>query len=375
MKKKVALLIFNPFTNDSRVLKEAITLSNNNYIVEVIAHHDKNLEKTETYKNFLVKRVAYLDRSVTKNKFKKLNAYITYIKETAAYCKNFDILHCNDLDTLPIALIIKKLYKKNIKVIYDAHEYETETNGLHGIQKSITKILENFLIKYVDKVITVSDAIAEEYVKLYKIDKPSLVLNTPKYKEITKKNLFRGILHIQEEESIFLYQGSLNYGRGIEILIDTFKTMDKSKNILILMGYGEMEKEIKEASLKYDSIYFYPAVEPDILLDYTSSADFGIATIEDTCLSYRYCLPNKMFEYIMAEVPIIVSNLPEMKKIVDSYKVGVIAKNNSKEGLEAAILEARKLNKKELNTNIKKTRNIFNWEEQEKVLLTTYRDL
>jgi glycosyltransferase involved in cell wall biosynthesis len=141
------------------------------------------------------------------------------------------------------------------------------------------------------------------------------------------------------------------------------------------MGYGELEKEIKEVAKEYNNIYFHPAVTPDILLDYTNSADFGISTIEDSCLSYRYCLPNKMFEYIMAEVPVIVSNLPEMKKIVESHKVGVVAKENTPQGLKEAIQKAIKLDKEELNKNIQKVKEVYNWESQEKVLLEVYKDL
>jgi len=141
------------------------------------------------------------------------------------------------------------------------------------------------------------------------------------------------------------------------------------------MGYGELENLIKEYSKKYNNIYFHPAVSPDILLDYTSSADFGISTIEDSCLSYIYCLPNKMFEYLMAEIPVIVSNLPEMKGLVEKNKIGVVAQENTPKGLKEAIAEAINLDKEELKSNIQKVKEIYNWEEQEKVLLDVYKEL
>ncbi len=375
MKKKVALLVFNAFTNDSRVLKEAVSLSNHNYIVEVVAHLDKNLEPTQKSKNFMVKRFSYLDRTITKSKIKKLRAYAIYVKQSVSYCKEFDILHCNDLNTLPIAVIIKKFFNKNIKIAYDAHEYETETNGLHGIQKVLIKKLEKFLIKYTDKVITVSNAIADEYAKLYGIQKPSLVLNTPPYKEIVKKDLFRESFGIDKNKTIFLYQGGLSSGRGIEILLDTFKQINDDKNVVIFMGYGPLETLLKITAKEYKNIYFHKAVTPDILLDYTSSADFGISTIEDSCLSYRYCLPNKIFEYLMAELPIIVSNLHEMKQLVENHAIGVVLKENTQNGLNEAILKAGSLNKNILLKNIKKIKKIYNWEEQEKVLFKVYGEL
>ena len=371
---KVANLVFNPFVNDSRVIKESVSLGNNSYHVEVVAHLDKDLQETENQENFIIKRFSYLDRNITKSKIGKLKAYIEYIKESVKYCKSFDILHCNDLNALPIGFIVKKFFKKNVIIVYDAHEYETETHGLSGIQQSLARFLEKFFIKYADKIITVSSGIADEYARLYDIQKPALVLNTPHYKKIEKKDLFRETFGINKEQTIFLYQGSLGKGRGIEILLDTFKVLDPS-SVIVFMGYGQLEEWIKDKAKKHENIYFHEAMHPDILLDYTSSADFGIATIEDSCLSYHYCLPNKMFEYIMAEVPVIVSDLPEMKKIIQENNIGIVAKNNSIDGLKDAILDTVKLDRTKININLKKAKKIYNWEEQEKILLKIYKEL
>ena len=372
---KVANIVFNPFTNDSRVLKESISLAKNAWHVEVIAHGDKDLLVEKKEQNFIVKRFSYLDRKIIKSKFSKLKIYINWIQKVVKYVKDFDILHCNDLNTLPIAFIIKKFYNKNIKIVYDAHEYETEINGLHGIQKTLTKLLEKFLIKYADKVICVSEAIADEYVKLYNIEKPALVLNTPPYTEIEKKDIFREKFDIKKDQTIFLYQGGLSSGRGIEILLDTFKTINDNQSVIVFMGYGELESLVQKSSETYANIYFHEAVNPDVLLDYTSSADFGISTIEDSCLSYRYCLPNKIFEYLMAEIPVIASNLFEMKRLVEHNHIGVVAQQNTPQGLGEAIQKAVKLDKKGLQQNIQKVKKIYNWQEQEKILLDVYKEL
>jgi len=141
------------------------------------------------------------------------------------------------------------------------------------------------------------------------------------------------------------------------------------------MGYGVLEELIQSTSKNYKNIYFHKAVSPDVILDFTCSADFGISTIEDTCLSYRYCLPNKIFEYLMAEIPVIVSNLYEMKRLVEDNGVGIVAQENTIQGLKVAIREAVQLDKKELHVKIQKVKEIYNWEEQEKVLLKLYDDL
>jgi len=373
---KVANLTFDSFVNDSRVEKISKTLSNNRYRVEVIAHLDKGLAKEEKRDNYFVKRFSYLDREVTRGKFSKLKVYLEYIAKSVKYCKDFDILHCNDLNTLPIAFIIKRFYNKDIKVVYDAHEHETETNTLKGWQQKVAKFLEKSLIKYANRVICVSDAIANDYAKSYNIEKPAVVLNTPSYKEVKKHNIFREKFNISKDKTIFIYQGVLSPGRGIEVILETFKNLSSNDNaVIVFMGFGLLEELIKEYANKYENIYFHEAVTPDVILNYTSSADFGISTIEDSCLSYRYCLPNKMFEYIMANLLLIVSNLPEMKRVVIENNIGVVAKENTPKGLKEAIYEATKLDKNRLQANLERAKKIFNWQKQESILLNIYNSL
>ena len=373
--KKVTSIVLNNFKNDSRVLKENISLQNAGYDVKVVALHDEGQKEFESIQNIPVHRIKLKSRGWSKNKIVQLFKYFEFIYRVVKEYKDSDIIHCNDLNALPIGVLTKKFFNKNVKVVYDAHEYETEINGLHGFQKKLTKQLEKYLIKYADRVITVSDAIAGEYVKLYNIEKPLLVLNTPPYKEIVKKDIFRETLNIGKDKTIFLYQGGLSSGRGIEILLDTFKLINDEKSVIVFMGYGPLEELVVSISKEYKNIYFHKAVSPDVLLDYTSSADFGISTIEDSCLSYRYCLPNKMFEYLMAELPVIVSNLYEMRRLVENNQIGVVAKENTPDGLKEAIEKSVKLDKIELSKNIKKVKNIYNWEEQEKILLEVYKGL
>ena len=378
---KIAMFVFNAFTNDSRVLKEATTLQKHHYDVTVIAHQDVGVKSEELIDDLKVRRFSYLDRKITKGTFGKLKAYLIYVKESIMYCKDFDILHCNDLNTLPIGFLIKKFFNKNVKIVYDAHEHETEIRGLIGTKQKIAKIIEKFLIKSADKVINVSNAIAEDYTRLYNIPKPTLVLNTPPYQKINKKDIFRKELGINKSQTIFLYQGGFSAGRGIEILLESFQNLQQEEDnhdfqpCIVFMGYGPLEELVIDAAKEYDDIYFYPAVAPDVLLDYTSSADFGILFYENNCLNHDYCSPNKMFEYLMADIPVIASKLYEMKRLVQNNNIGIVAEANTANGLTEAIIKATMLDKEELRQNIQKIKKIYNWEEQEKVLLTLYKEL
>lgn len=375
MKKKVISIVLHNFILDSRVLNENISLQNNGYVVQIVALHAEGLREYDKMKNIPIHRIKLKSRNWSKNKVIQLLKYIEFVYRVLRKYRDSDIVHCNDINTLPIGVMLKIFFNKKIKIVYDAHEYETEVYGLFGMQKKFVQKLEKYLISYADKVMTVSDAIAEEYVKLYNIKKPALVLNTPVYKKIQKKDIFRETLDISPQKTIFLYQGGFSYGRGIEILIDTFKNIKNNRSVIVFMGSGILESKIKQSSEEHENIFFHQAVNPDILLDYTGSADFGILFYENNCLNHYYCSPNKMFEYLMAEIPVIVSNLYEMRRLVEYYSIGVVSEENSHKGLRKAIDEAMQLDQNELQKNIQNVKEIYNWEEQEKVLLEVYREL
>ena len=242
---KVVSIVLNNFKNDSRVLKENISLQKAGYEVKVVALHEEPLKEFENVQNIPVHRIKLKSRGWSKHKLIQILKYFELIYRTVKGYKDSDILHCNDLNALPIGVLIKFFFNKKVKIVYDAHEYETEINGLSGIQKKITKLLEKFLIKYADATICVSDAIANEYIKLHNIAKPALVLNTPPLTKIEKKDIFRKTLNISKDKTIFLYQGGLSLGRGIEILLDTFKQITDDKSVIVFMGYGPLEELVQ----------------------------------------------------------------------------------------------------------------------------------
>jgi glycosyltransferase involved in cell wall biosynthesis len=372
--QKVTSIVLNNFKNDSRVLKENISLQRAGYDVTIVAMYEEPLEEFEKVQGIHVHRVKIKSRSWSKHPVVQFFKYLELLYRVVKAYKKSDILHCNDLNALPVGVVIKKFFNKKAKIVYDAHEYETETNGLSGLKQKVVRLIEKRLIKHTDAVITVSNLIAEEYVRLYGIKKPALVLNTPVYKTVEKKNLFREEFGIKKEQKIFLYQGALNSGRGLETLLEAFKEL-KSNSVIIFMGYGVLAPLIAQSAKESENIYFHEAVSPEVVLDYTSSADFGISTIEDSCLSYRYCLPNKMFEYMMVGIPLLVSPLPEMKKVVEEYNVGVVLEENSVDGVKKSVEEAMTLDVKTLENNLEVAKTIYNWQEQEKVLLKVYNEL
>lgn len=372
--KKIANIVLNDFTNDSRVLKISKSLTKFGFSTTVVAMHNAGLFESEDVIGVQVQRIKLITRPWPKWKPIQLIKYIEFLVRASMVFRNSDIIHCNDLSALPIGLLIK-LFGIGKKVVYDCHEYETELNGLKGVEKKAKKWLERKLIRYADAVITVSDSIANEYSRLYNIPEPHLVLNCPAYHDQPKRNLFRENLGIRSDQTIFLYQGGLSKGRGIELLLEAFSDLDTDKTVLVCMGYGPLECLIQDKAQQQDTVFFHPAVTPDVLLNYTSSADYGILFYEDTCLNHRYCSPNKIFEYMMAGLPVLTSNLFEMRRLVETEGVGIVAEENTVEGFRKAVEDSLNQDYKAVQKNVFAARKKYCWEEQEKVLKGIYHAL
>ena len=112
-----------------------------------------------------------------------------------------------------------------------------------------------------------------------------------------------------------------------------------------------------------------------VLLSYTVSADVGISFIENTCLSYYFCMPNKLFEYAMTSLPVIVSNMKEMAGFVESYQMGVVVETETIESVNDAIDRLLNMDLIELKQNAKKAAIVHSWEHQEKKIRAVYQKL
>ncbi len=377
--KKVVLVVLNDFTHDNRVLKEATSLSNNGYDVSVCALHEKHLQVFEEIGKIKVFRLKLKSRNISKSKIVRAVKYFEFMFRFARKFKKTDIIHCNDLNTLPFALFLKIFYNKRLKVVYDAHEHETqrEYNSVGLIHKIYFKT-EKFLIKYANVVITVSPSIAKEYAEDYNLSNVYLVHNCPHFQETTKQDLFRKELGISSKSKIFIYQGGLSEGRGLLQIIDAFKQIENRNNkipkhVIIFMGYGPMEEKIKTLAGKHNTIFYFPPQKQEDLIKYTNSADWGIIFNKNISKNHYYSLPNKLFESIMADLPIIATPLLELSNIINENKIGIIAKDFSTEALVEAIQET---NNAQINKDSFKTlKQKYNWESQEKILLEAYNEL
>jgi glycosyltransferase involved in cell wall biosynthesis len=190
----------------------------------------------------------------------------------------------------------------------------------------------------------------------------------------TKKEIEKGMFTFETaDKKIILYQGAINIGRGLENLIKTMKFLEH--HLLVIIGDGDIYKSLKESvsSQKLNNkVIFLGKITPKELHKLTPLADVGISLEEDLGLNYKFALPNKIFDYIQAEVPILVSNLPEMSAIVNHYNVGEIVLNKTPEKLANQI---KQLLEKDFTQKLKVAKEVLIWEKQEQKLMAIFNNL
>lgn len=288
---------------------------------------------------------------------------------------HFDLFVANDLDTLLPNFLISRLKRK--RLVYDSHEYFCGELSIADrlFVKHVWQSIEKFCFPKLKDVITVSQSIVDQYEKEYGI-RPHLVRNIPP-KATPHVTETRSSLQLPEDKTIIILQGNgLNEGRGGEELVEAMPIVDE-KAMLLIVGNGTMipqlKKRVKELQLGH-RVRFVPRVTPEMLFNYTYLADIGIALDRDLSLNLRFSLPNKLFEYIKAGTPMVVSNLVERARIVGQYRVGLIVEDFQPENIAEKINQL--VNDKqlydEMKANCKVAAADLCWENEEKVLEEIY---
>jgi glycosyltransferase involved in cell wall biosynthesis len=232
------------------------------------------------------------------------------------------LIHCNDTIVLPLSVLLKML--TGAVLVYDAHELESNRNGLSRAMAILTLYTEKTLWRFVDSLIVVSPSIEEWYVNHIGAKKSCIILNSPMFtgESAAKSNYLRDIYRIPNETKVFIYIGIIGRGRGIELLLNVF-AQPTCKACIVFLGYGEYSDKVKVAGNKCSNIHIHPVVPHEQVVGIARSADFGFCLVENVSLSDYYSLPNKLFEYAFAKIPIIASNFPDIRKIVKAHDLGV----------------------------------------------------
>ncbi len=356
--KRIVISVTNDLTTDQRVEKTCEALSEIGYDVVLVGRKLKtSLPIQKHYKTvrfrllFNVGFLFYAEFNI------RLFIFLLFTKKT--------ILFSNDLDTLLPNYLLSLLQRKTL--VFDSHELFSEVPELvtKPRVKNFWLYLEKKLIPKLKNVITVSNSIKNHYLNLYGIS-ATVVRNIPKIQRIDPKEFPVNT----NEKKIILYQGAVNIGRGIELMIDTMPLLDAY--LFIVIGDGDILKELKEKVNLLNlnnKVKFLGKKTPEELKKLTLSASIGMSLEEDLGLNYRYALPNKVFDYLHANIPVIIADLPEMRALIEKYSIGEILPERSPEVLAKIIKQmTTKSYKKELALAKEK----LNWSKEKKKLTSIF---
>jgi len=357
-----------PFKNESRVIKQTNSLVKYGLFnkIYILALHEEGLAITEHLSPQIeVHRIVLKTRRLSKGlaiqgiKYLELSFRILFF----ALKIRPQVVNIHGLPLLPLGSLIKLLSKA--RLVYDTHELETETDGLTGLRQRLARWAEKLFIRFADATVVVGNEIRNWYITNYKCKNTATVLNCPNYVRQERTDLIRNEFNIEKGRKIILYLGGISEGRGVRYLLESFNILTNHNYTLVFIGYGDLENLVSAYSAKNNHIFLRKAVRPEEVIQYAASADVGVSIIEDNCLSYTYCLPNKLFEYTMAGIPTIVSDLPEMRKIVEEYNIGVAISGKDNDEFKRALLKLEEMPVELMNNNLAKAAIILNWESQE----------
>ena len=254
----------------------------------------------------------------------RLTATLLFVKKPSLFISN-------DLDTLPASILASRI--RRVPLIYDSHELFTQVPELihRPFVQSVWKWIERMILPELKYAVTVNYSIATLYNKRYGT-RFRVVRNVPE--RIVSPPIEKDRSH----GNIIIYQGALNVGRGLELMVNCMQYLENVR--FLIAGSGDIEEKLKKMVAQEnlgDRVEFLGRMMPDELKPVTGSADLGISLEEDMGLNYRYALPNKLFDYIQSQVPVLCSRLPEMSRIVESYGIGITTAEKDPEKLAGII--------------------------------------
>ena len=359
---KVIACVFNNLYTDQRVEKVCRSLLENGYEIELIGNSWGGLP--EMNRPYPFHRIN-LNSSNLKLAYPEFN-FKLYFELLKRADKN-TVLLANDLDTLAASYLVSR--KLNIPLVYDSHEIFTEMPAVNGrFTQKIWRKLERNLVPKISYMITASDSYATWFEKKYLIKKPVVVQNFPV--KISQPD----DIEAENEPKIILYQGVINPSRGLDKVIPAMKTIGNAQ--LWIAGDGPKRKEYEALTKSFkleQKIKFLGKLPPSELRKLTVKADVGLSIEENNGESYYYSLPNKISDYIQAGIPIVVSNFPEMKRIIEAFEVGECISNHSEQELSSKINRVLTKGKKFYKERLESAAAQLCWENEEPKLIELFK--
>jgi glycosyltransferase involved in cell wall biosynthesis len=368
--KKVIVSVINDLATDQRVQKSCLVLKEYGYEVLLVGRHLQNSGSVGHLPYNTLRMHLLFTKGPLFYFFFNLRLFFLLLFNKA------DLLYSNDLDTLLPNYLVSKL--KGIPLIYDSHELFCEVPELQNerFKKRIWEKLESAIVPKLRYCITVNQSIADYFFKKYST-RFSVVRNIPAPIN-TEKIKTKTELKLPTDKRIVIFQGSgINIQRGAEELVESMRYLDKVH--LLIIGGGDVFPHLKElikTSGLGSKITIIDKLPKEELIHYTKNSDLGLSIDKDTNLNYRYSLPNKLFDYIQAGIPVLASRLPEIERIISAYEVGdFIDSHDPKHIAEKINLILNSPRYSEMKNNTVKAVEENNWEKEKETLLSVIRSV
>lgn len=367
--KRVIVSVINDLVTDQRVNKSCLTLQQMGYEVLLVGRKQRKSPPMDE-RPYHTKRMKLL--------FEKGPLFYAEYNTRLFFYLLFhkaNLLLSNDLDTALPNYFISKL--KGIRMIYDSHEYFTETPELVGrprVQR-VWKYIEGFVVPRLKEMITVCDSIAELFEEKYKV-KCHVIRNIPPRKTLPSQGDKRS-LDLPEDKHLLVLQGSgINIQRGAEELVEAMRYLDDC--FLMVIGDGDVLPTLKQMTADLhidDRVRFLPRMPYAEMMAYTQLAELGFVLDKDTNLNYRFCLPNKLFDFIQAGVPVVASNLVEVGKIIKKYDIGLFIPDHDPQSIAATIRQGLDDQEARLRwkQGLAQAAQDLCWENEQKTLIEIYK--
>ena len=373
------MLLLTPYTHDSRVEKEAASLRDAGYRVTILALADDNLPRIEVRAGISVHRIQRPTWPPLLRFFSHRRRMLKALKGLAP-----DIIHADDTETLDVAAIGAS--RQHVPFVYDAHELWLERvrrdrSRLYWAlaQWYFARIEERYL-RRAAAWMTVSPPIARHLERTYGLPEVRVVPNYPEDVPAPAPRELRslpGADRIPRDAPIVLYLGNATAGRGIEYLIGAMAQVRDAH--LVLLGAAEQAESVQRraaAAGVSDRVHALPRVAPEEVVAYAASATIGVSPIPPTSLSYRYSLPNKLFQYMQAGLPVVASDFPQVREVVDQTGAGTTVNPRDVPALAAAIaryVDAPDLGREAGDRGRRAVQERFNWSVSAAELRDIYR--
>lgn len=383
---KVLKICIGTWVNASRDKRELSVVQELGHEVEVIAKGDVSgqIDMVDGFKvTRLSSRPLGENVPVTLNRMLSMFTWAAYIRKR----NDIDVISGHDYLALTIGWMSNVGKRKKAKLVYDSHEFELGRNTKRSKLAYWTVChWERFLMKRCAFSIMVNDVIADEVQRIHKLkERPIVVRSTPPYWELDEKSIQEtrkmlcAKMGVPENNFLLMYHGQVTNDRGIEQLFQVLSHV--SNCACVILGNADSEQYVKSlyelaTSLGIaDRVLFHPAVSMQVLRNYVGAADVGTIVAPSNFKSYYYSLPNKFFENIQSETPVVVSDFPEMGRIIDMYQIGLKIDPDNLQEIAGAICRMRddKAFYQSCKENIKKAKTDLCWENEKKALQEAYR--